>query len=304
MPHGYNDRPTITADTRAPTRLYAVWVFHNGSESADLAFGRDTVLMGESDDRGRRWSAHVICQAPQGNSLWGTQIFPLGRRRFVITYRSIGSNGWGIFALRSSDGGRRWIGPRRIGALTPGLVNASGINMTIVVNDLSAPEPQGALDTVWSDNTSDGHGHVWLSRATDGGRSWGLPRSIANTSCETMLPAVAVNGSTIGVSYYAFRKCALGSAPLVDVWFAASNDRGVHWRTTHLAGPFDLRSALSMTFKPSVKGELTGPFLGDYTGLAPTATGFGAIMILPKPYARYGQQDVFFRNVAIQGGQS
>ena len=112
-----------------------------------------------------------------------------------------------------------------------------------------------------------------------------------------MLTTVAFSGTTLGVSYYAFRRCKPGTAPLLDVWFAASNDNGSHWQTIRLAGPFDLRSVLNLTFRPGVHGEPPGRFLGDYAGLAGTANGFGAIMILPRPYARYGQQDVFFRRI-------
>jgi hypothetical protein len=182
------------------------------------------------------------------------------------------------------------------------VIGASGVQTSIITSDLSSPGPGNSVYTASADNTSDGHGHVLLSKTLDGGRTWSSPAEVTNRSCNTMLPAVAVNGNTVGVTYYAFRQCRPGTVPLVDVWFALSTDRCAHWNTTHLAGPFDFRDAVNLTYKPGVNGEQVGPFLGDYTGLTPTPHGFGGIMVLPRPYARYGQQDVFFRNIEI-GGQ-
>lgn len=298
-PAGYNDRPTITADRGAPGRVYVVWVFHGGD--------RDRIMLATSGDHGRKWTARAIYSAAAGGSgssggaLWGTQIFRTGRHRLVITYRNLSHDlKWRIEALHSGDDGRRWSPPVRLASLTPGLPSASGINSTAAVNDLAVAQ-HGVVTVVWDDNTANGHGHVWISRTADGGRSWTRPHALVDAPCNVMLPTIAVNrAGDLGVTYYAFRQCGPGSAPTTDVWFASSSDRGAHWRTTHLAGPFDFRSALNLTFPPSAEGEISGRFLGDYTGLAPTANGFGAIMILPKPYARFGAQDAFFRVITIR----
>ncbi len=299
----YNDRPTVTADPHDPARLYVAWVVHGPGRSSELAAHRDVVMLAVSTDHGQRWSRRAIYNTME-SGLWGTQAFPVGRRGLVVTYRSIGSNGWQIDALHSGDLGRRWSAPQRIGKLTPGVIQASGVQTSAITSDLASPGPGDSVYTAWADNTSDGHGHVLLSRTLDGGRTWSGPAEVTDRACNTMLPAVAVNGNTVGVTYYAFRQCRPGTVPLVDVWFALSPDRGSHWSTTHLAGPFDFRDAVNLTYKPGVNGEQVGPFLGDYTGLTPTANGLGDIMILPRPYARYGQQDVFFRKVATQGGES
>lgn len=296
QPAGYNDRPTITADPSAPGRLYVVWVFH----------GRDAdrIMLATSSDHGRKWAARAIYSAPGGGSgssggaLWGTQIFRTGRHHLLITYRDLRHDlKWQIDALQSGDDGRRWSPPIRLASLTPGLPNASGISTTAAVNDL-AVEQHGVVTVVWDDNTPDGRGHVWTSRTADGGASWTRPHALVDAPCNVMLPAIAVNrAGVLGVTYYAFRQCSPGTVPTTEVWFASSSDRGAHWRTTHLAGPFDFRSALNLTFPPGAQGEISGRFLGDYTGLTPTANGFGAIMILPTPYARFGAQDAFFRNI-------
>lgn len=298
-PAGYNDRPTITADPSASGRLYVVWVFHDRD--------RDRVMLATSTDHGRKWAARAIYSAPGGGSgssagaLWGTQIFRTGRHRLVITYRTLQHDlNWQIDALHSVDDGRRWSSPTRIAHLTPGLPNASGIFSTAAVNDLAA-EQHGVVTVIWNDNTPDGHGHVWISRTAAGGGSWTRPHSLVDAPCNVMLPAIAVNhAGVLGATYYAFHQCKPGTAPITDVWFSSSSDRGAHWRTTRLAGPFDFRSTLNLTYPLGTEGEVPGRFLGDYTGLTPTANGFGAIMILPKPYARFGAQDAFFRQVTIR----
>ena len=296
-PRGYNDRPTISVDPRRPSWVYAVWVFHEHASSSADTGGQNVVMFAVSHDHGQHWTTRRIYQAPTGEGIWGTQLFVARGRRFVVTYRKTGTTDWAIDALRSRDGGRTWTRPIRVAPLTPGVINASGLLMPIFVNDLSASGPRGAVYTAWSNNTADGRGQVLISHTDDGGRTWTRPTSITSGPCNAMLTTVALSGPTLGVSYYAFRQCKPGTAPLLDVWFAASNDHGAHWQTTRLAGPFDLRSVLDLTFLPGVHGEPPGRFLGDYTGLAATANGFGAIMILPRPYARYGQQDVFFRRI-------
>jgi hypothetical protein len=194
--------------------------------------------------------------------LWGTQVLPVGRRGLIVTYRSIGSHSWEIDALRSGDLGGHWSAPRRIGELTPGVIAASGVQTSIITSDLSSPGPGNSVYTAWADNTSNGHGHVLLSKTLDGGRTWSSPTEVTNRGCDTLLPAVAVSGNTVGVTYYAFRQCRAGTVPLIDVWFALSTDRGDHWKTTHLAGPFDFRDAINLTYNGTPEVRATG--LLDY----------------------------------------
>ncbi|TMK38444.1 MAG: hypothetical protein E6G56_14695 [Actinobacteria bacterium] len=156
------------------------------------------------------------------------------------------------------------------------------------------------MNLVWNDNTPDSRGHVWVSQTTNAGASWTHPRPVANLPCQTLLPSIAVNPrGAIGVGYYAYRQCAPGTAPLADAWFASSTDRAAPWRTLRLAGPFDMRSAVNLPANAAT-GQLPGAFLGDYTGLTPLKDGFGAILILPKPYAPVGQQGVFFRRISTR----
>src|SRR5437588_7197908 len=131
-PVGYNNRPTVTADPAHPARLYVIWVLHRPDS-------RDQVLLATSRDRGQRWSVRTIHIA-QGTGLWGTQIFPAGGHRLVVTYRNITRVGrWRIEALRSRDGGQTWSTPTLVGTVTPGVIHASGINTAM--GSPSSPRP-------------------------------------------------------------------------------------------------------------------------------------------------------------------
>jgi hypothetical protein len=104
------------------------------------------------------------------------------------------------------------------------------------------------------------------------------------------LPVIAVaHDGTVGVTYYDDRRDILGDDVYRnDLWFAQSHDGGSSWGETHVAGPFDLRTALLR------KIPVRGLFVGDYTGLVPLRHGFGAAFALTEPEARAGGSDLFF----------
>ena len=101
-------------------------------------------------------------------------------------------------------------------------------------------------------------------------------------------PAIAVDSrGTVGVTWYDLRNDRPGDAVLsVDSWFAHSDDGGTSWQQTHLAGPFDLRSAPR------------GGWIGEYQKLtALDGRGFGAIFTIRTPLAKNGPTDIFFAPV-------
>jgi hypothetical protein len=102
------------------------------------------------------------------------------------------------------------------------------------------------------------------------------------------MPSVAVaDDGTVAVTWYDFRHDKPGDAALTtDYWFAYSRDGGSHWKTSHMAGPFDLRSS-RRTERP----------VGVYEGLAGLKHGFAASFIQAAPQAVFGAEDVFFARV-------
>jgi hypothetical protein len=105
-------------------------------------------------------------------------------------------------------------------------------------------------------------------------------------------PAIAVDArGTVGVIWYDNRNDRPGDAArTTDVWFAHSADGGSSWSQTHVAGPFDFRTAL----RPS--GDLR---LGEYQGLSGLrGRGFAAVFTQAAPQAKDGPTDIFFARIA------
>jgi hypothetical protein len=150
----------------------------------------------------------------------------------------------------------------------------------------------GTAFTVWWQRGEDGSGQIVLSRSRDGGRHWSTPKVVTGATRSAFLPAIATGRRhTVAVTYYDLRHDRPGDRRLTtDAWFALSRDSGAHWRTAHLAGPFDLRTAAA------VDGTR---FLGDYFGLARTPRGFAALPALARPISRGGPSDVFYAPITV-----
>ena len=119
---------------------------------------------------------------------------------------------------------------------------------------------------------------------------WSPARTVVREKVQAFLPTLAVAGdATAGILWFDFRDFSAGSSTLAtDVWFSSSRDRGSHWATRQLAGPFDLRAAPASHY---------GPFIGDYMGLVGLPDGFGAAFVQARPASRNGPTDVFFLKI-------
>jgi hypothetical protein len=76
-----------------------------------------------------------------------------------------------------------------------------------------------------------------------------------------------------------------------DWWFAHSHDSGASWHESHLAGPFDMKTAFDR------RGD--NDFIGDYFGLAAVPGGFAAALVQAQPSATKGPSDVFFARAEV-----
>jgi hypothetical protein len=88
----------------------------------------------------------------------------------------------------------------------------------------------------------------------------------------TYTPTIAVNGTTVAITYYDNRNLPAGDTANLptDYWASTSADGGATFTEQHIAGPFDEMSA------PVARGF----FLGDYEGLQSSASGFEALFVM------------------------
>jgi hypothetical protein len=296
-----HDKPALVADPRRPRHAYVVWtefLTPLGPPAEGISFSRTT-------DGGRTWSAplHLDFPMPPGTTPHGAliMVLPDGALLTVTTVRA--RNGTPdphrIYAMRSLDRGLTWSPATQVTEFpaTDGR-HSTPWNDPETGEAIDAPEwaisaavgPGGTVFVTWRHRIAPGSAEIRVSKSLDGGVRWSAPVVIASAGAERYLPVVAVShDGVVGVTYYDDRRDVIGDdAYSNDLWFAQSHDSGASWRESHVAGSFDLRTALLR------KIPIRGLFVGDYTGLVPLRHGFGAAFALAQPQARAGGSDVFF----------
>ena len=165
----------------------------------------------------------------------------------------------------STDGGTTWGKAR----LVANIVTA-GVPGQRTAEDLpsaAVDQSNGAIHVVWQDARSDG-GDVLATRSRDGGVSWTAPILVNDDPVggTQFTPAVAARSGTVHVVWYDSRDGrAVDNVNLWSVRFATSASGGRTFGTNVnlTPTPFDIRLAVD---------NERGKFLGDYIGLAATAT--------------------------------
>src|SRR5262249_28289251 len=133
----------------------------------------------------------------------------------------------------------------------------------------AAISPSGVVYVVWQDARFSGgkHDGIAFSQSSDGGATWSAPVQInAEPNVAALVPTVTVRADgVVAVTYFDLRNDTPDRNTLyIDAWMVTSTD-GSNFAESHLSGPFDLDLAPTTTM---------GKFLGDYEGLASTATAF------------------------------
>jgi hypothetical protein len=118
--------------------------------------------------------------------------------------------------IRSADSGRTWSEPRTVNDGTEfGSHNFHALTAA----------PDGSLLATWLDARR-GKSGVWMSRSTDGGRTWEANRPIySDPTCPCCRTSVAVAGD--GTIYFAWRAILPGDVR--DVVVTRSTDGGASW---------------------------------------------------------------------------
>jgi hypothetical protein len=267
----FNDKESVTADPFRANTAYVAWT----RELSNTFFSKTT-------DGGTSWTPPKKIFSSSRRGQLGSIVAVLRNGTLVDVLQTNSSERATFDALISHDGGHTWSRPSRIASGRPaGAVAApDGSLVRAPVPALPSVATRGnTVYVAWANVAGHSGSSVLLSHSSDGGAKWTRPLRVAHARRQLLLPALAIDESgVLAVTYYGF------DAPLrhdkharTSAWFTRSRDGGRSWRSSRLAGPFDYRRA------PITEAGL---FLGDYTGLAPTAGGFDAVFALPGSRAQ------------------
>jgi hypothetical protein len=194
-------------------------------------------------------------------------------------------------AIRSVDGGRTWGKPVTIGRSSGRQVNDPVTQNVLNTYDTYPSQtvaPNGDVYFSWLEpGATNASSRITVARSTDGGRHW--TRRRLTVRGQAGLPSIAVAGDgTVGVVYYAIAPASHGGYWPARVRVATSRDRGRHWSTRQVAGPFNLLTTGS-------KARVCC-FLGDYLGVVGQPHGLVAAIPMGRPIAK-NRVDVYFTRI-------
>ena len=298
------DKNATTADPRKAGTAYTVWdTLINPTDQPDdnphtQAYTGPT-FFSKTTDGGKTWSqAQIILDTANRQQTIGNIIVvdPRNGALYDFTdlivspntpFRGTLSNAQVAF-VKSTDGGSTWSEPRIIAPFNSLGVIDPNTGQRLRVGDgleeVALDPSNGNLYVVWESSTnfdknaqqSSGFwdDEILITASSDGGATWTTPSVVHKlaSGLPTYTPTVAVNGGRVAVTYYDNRHLAAGQIANLptDYWVIYSMDGGKTWTNEqHIAGPFDQLTA------PFARGF----FLGDYEGLQPSGTGFGALFV-------------------------
>ena len=280
----HNDKNTLTADPTDPNFVYTVW-------TRLARNGNGLTMFARSSDGGSSWGPARVIVAPrelaasatERSTTIGNRIVVLegGRQRgalvnvYTQTDVSAGFTSRRIVAVHSLDKGLTWSAPSVVGNLRSVGTRDPATGVRVRDGNILpavAAGPDGGMWVAWQDArfTAGAHDAIVLARSIDGGRTWSAPVAInRDAAVAAFTPVVHVRADgRIGVIHYDLRSDTADAGTLLaDAWLVTSAD-GATWAETHVAGPFDLSEAPNSG----------GLFVGDYQGLASTATQFVALL--------------------------
>jgi hypothetical protein len=311
-----NDKVALTADPTNPKYAYSVWSRvvssqeHASATSGELVGAAAGVRAESVGFRGPTWFARTtnggtsweparkIYDPGEGNQTIGNQIAVLPNGTLVNVFDLI-SAGDEVALIRSTDKGATWSSNAtlvsklgQVGVRDP--ETGQAVRTGNIIPDVAVDRRSGALYLVWQDARFSGGAHdaIAFSKSTDGGQTWSAPVQINQTPTDipsgnqqAFTASVHVtDDGTIGVSYYDFRNNTPDSATLpTDYWLVHSHNGGTTWSETHVAGPFDMKTA------PVARGF----FVGDYEGLSAVGNSFVPFFVQANSGITANRTDVF-----------
>ena len=297
------DKEVVTADSTKPGHAYVVWTDFDPFFAFPL---HNLFEFSRTTDGGTSWSAPttIAFAPPNGLDRAGEiRVLPNGVLLAIfarIELQEDFSVSAKLLVSRSLDKGLTWSAPVEVTSQPIQSYSDPETGLPLSNQDLvihsAAVAPDGSVYVVWDRPSSPASGTIDIAKSRDGGLTWSGPSPLPGVTAFAFEPAIAVDKhGMVGVIWYDHRNDRPADLPLTtDVWFAQSHDGGNSWRQTHVAGPFDLRSA------PSPSGFWR---LGEYQGLSALGgNGFAAVFTMAAPQATDGPTDIFFARIGPGGG--
>ncbi len=196
-----------------------------------------------------------------------------------------------LAVIRSHDNGLTWSQPTVINTLQSiGITDpktGEPVRTGDIIPNIAVDQETRDLHVVWQDSRFSGRKRdgIAFSTSHDGGVTWSAPKQINKAkNVQAFTASISIANDAIAVTHYDFRRD--NSNPVVllsDYWRLVSNDGGGSWRESHIAGPFDMRTA------PFARGFFTG----DYEGLAHGDEAFVPFVVLANSGNLSNRTDVF-----------
>jgi hypothetical protein len=293
----FDDKGQLAADPNDSHFVYAVWDRITNANTGPTYFSRTT-------DGGATWEAASVIYDPGANrQTISNEIVVLSDGSLLdffvhIDLAQSGSTQSSSYdVIRSTDHGQTWTTTptviaqdESVGTQDPD--TGKPVRDSAIIGQI-AVGPGDELVAVWQDArfSKGDHDGVAFSISTDAGVTWSKPVEINGApQVAAFTPSVHIRGDgTIGVSYYDFRSNTSDPANLpTDYWLTQSTD-GVHWKESHVSGPFDLSLSPVTTM---------GYFLGDYQALAEQAGHFVPMFAQTNDQGSANPTDIYFLPVA------
>jgi hypothetical protein len=299
-PKVIDDKGSITADPQNSQLVYAVWDRLEFTDATQTVLRRGPTVLSRTTNGGNSWEpARAIYDPGVDAQTIANQIAVLPNGDLVnllVRFLHANENSPAIddvhlAVVRSHDKGHTWSAPTLINTLQSiGITDpktGEPVRTGDIIPNIAVDRETGDLHVVWQDSRFSGRKRdgIVFSTSHDGGLTWSAPTQINKaTNVQAFTASISVADESIAVTHYDLRHDnADPNLLLTDYWRLDSSNGGETWRESHIAGPFDMRTA------PFANGFFTG----DYEGLAHSDNAFVPFVVLANSGNLSNRTDVF-----------